>query len=53
MVAYVTVAETTLPMYTVAACTIIGSGFSTGELVLGFEAYLVRDWVKLQVRELF
>ena len=51
MVSYVTVAESTLPMYIVAACTLAGSGFSIGELVLAFEAYLVRDWVKLQVKK--
>jgi hypothetical protein len=49
MVTYVTVAESTLPMYTVAACTLVGSGFAMGELVLGIEAYFLRDWVNLQV----
>ena len=53
MVSYVTIAESTLPMYIVAACTSVGSGFAMGELVLGIEAYLIRDWVNLQVRYVF
>ena len=48
MVAYVTAAESTLPSYTVTFTTLVGSGFAMGELALSLEAYLVREWKKLQ-----
>jgi hypothetical protein len=50
MVPYITAAETTLPSYTVTFVTLVGSGFAMGELVLSLEAYLLREWKKLQVK---
>jgi hypothetical protein len=49
MVPYITVAESTLPSHTVTFVTLVGAGFSMGELVLSLEAYLFRDWQTLTV----
>ena len=49
MVSYVIAAETTLPSYKIITTTLVGIGFIFGELVLALEAYLIRDWVTLQL----
>lgn len=49
MVSYVIAAETTLPSYKIITTTLVGIGFVFGELVLALEAYLIRDWVTLQL----
>ena len=51
MVPYVIVAESSLPSYTVTVTTLVGSGFAMGELALGLEAYLFRDWTTLTVNK--
>ena len=52
MVPYVIIAENSLPSYTVMVTTLVGSGFAIGELTLGLEAYLFRDWTTLTVNTL-
>ena len=49
MVPAVIAAETTLPSYKIITTTLVGIGFITGELILALEAYLIRDWVTLQL----
>lgn len=49
MISYVMILENTTPKYIVALGTITAVGFTMGELLFVLAAYLIRDWVTLQL----
>lgn len=49
LVPYVIVVESTTPKNTLLVTSIFGTGFIVGEIILGLEAYFVRDWFDLQL----
>lgn len=49
MVAYVLTAEGSRDYHRILLNAIVGMGFAMGELLLGAEAYFIRDWKTLQI----
>lgn len=49
MVAYVITAESSRDYHRILLNVIVGIGFAFGELLLGAEAYFIRDWKTLQI----